>query len=158
MSESEVPEWMPLLLREYEYHRTGIDKLDSQRLQIRSWAITVIGALVAVSFSAKVELLPFSGIAIVLLFGFLETVYMGMQHDVIQRSNQLERILNHYRMDGALQEPYEFGVSHAYRGNFYFRDIPRILFTRGRLHITSFYLALCIVSALAGIAALLSAK
>jgi uncharacterized membrane protein len=112
------PEWLGYALREYEYHRTGIDKFDGQRLQIRNWSITVSGALLAVAFSAKVVFIAYGSVLVALLFFFLEAIYMQIQHDVMQRSNHIETLINHHRRTGQLQEPYEFGVSYAYRGDF----------------------------------------
>ena len=146
MSDDTTPEWWPLLMKEYEYHRTGIDKFDSQRLQIRNWAITLTGAIFAISFSADMPLISCGAIFTTLLFGFLEMIYLTMQVGVIKRSNHLERLVNHYRKNGVLPEEYQFGVSYAYRENFHLRRGITVVFRRGRLHVTAFYAALMSVT------------
>ena len=83
-----------------------------------NWAVTVLGALLAVAFSAEVPILGYGSTVTVVAFFFLEAIYMNIEHDVIQRSNHLEELINHHRTTGQLREPYNFGVSYAYRGNF----------------------------------------
>jgi hypothetical protein len=152
-TQPEEPEWLGYALREYEYHQTGIDKLDEQRLQIRNWSITVSGALLAVAFSAKVALIAYGSVLVALLFFFLEAIYLSIEHGVIERSNFIETLINHYRRTGKLREPYEFGVSYAHQGDFYLKDMRRVIFGRGRLHLTAFHAGLVGIAILGAVTA-----
>ncbi len=139
-------------MKEYEFHRAAIDKLDAQRLQIRNWAITLAGALFAVSVTAQRPTVAFGGLATTVLFAWLEVVYMMMQGGVIARSNKLESLVDDYRLRGVDPVHYEFGVSHAYRGNFYWTAMASAIFRRGRIHLWGFYLGLMTVMATAAVA------
>lgn len=155
-TQPEEPEWLGYALREYDYHQTGIDKLDEQRLQIRNWSITVSGALLAVAFSAKIALIAYGSVFVALLFFFLEAIHMSIEHRVIKRSNFIETLINHYRKTGKLREPYEFGVSYAHQGSLYFKDMRRLVFGKGQLHLTVFHVGLVAITILGAVTAALT--
>lgn len=152
MGVDDRPEWLDYLLTEYGYHRSAIDKFSSQRLLIRNWSISVAGAIFAVALTADVPAFAFGSVVSTLMFGALEMLYMHMEAGVIDRSNQLEVVVNKFRKDGQAPDDYEFGVSHAYRGHFGFRALANVVLVRGRLHITGFYVALLFLTGLGALA------
>ena len=84
---------------------------------------------------------------VTIFFAFLEVIYMQMVYDVISRNNHLEDLIDAYRRTGEEPTEYIFGVGQAFIGAFSFRQIPDVIFVKGRIHVTTFYLGLMIVTA-----------
>ena len=129
---------------EYDRLQASIDKYDDQRAKIKGWAITVAGALFAFGVNLGQPALVAAGALLVLFFGYLEAMTMGIQVAVIDRSNEVERLLELARREGfgAEHDAYVFGIGKVFVVPFIVRGIPRLI--RHRLHITSFYAGLTI--------------
>ena len=161
-SETEQPDWLRFVLLEYDYHRQAIDKFDTQRLQIRTWAITVLGGLLAIAYSSSTPLASLVTVPVTFFFFFLESVYMLMQHEVMSRNNHLEGLIDRYRRTSVVgasedvADSYVFGISQAYLGTFSFREMREQIFRRGRLHLTAFHAGLLATSVLGAAVAFLS--
>jgi hypothetical protein len=135
-----------LLLKDFDYAQKAIDKFDAQRFQIKNWAITTAGGILAIAFGTRLPVVALSGVVTTVFFAFLEIVYTMMQAGVIARSNRLENLINASRTEQSARLPdYSFGISQAFAGVTGLSRIPRSIFTRGRLHFTSFYLGLLFV-------------
>ena len=101
-----------LLELEYERLQASIDKFDDQRFHVKGWAITVAGALLALGFNAREPLVILAGGFVSLFFAYMEIPYMTMQERVINRSNELEELLDATQCGPLedLQPPYVFGI------------------------------------------------
>lgn len=144
--------WFSLAMKEYDFLQPAIDKIDGQRFQIRNWSIIASGALFTASLSAKIPLIAFAGTVTTLFFCFLEVIYMQMVTGVIQRSRYLETLIAAYRTNGEEPSHYTFGVGQAFAGYFTFRQIPEMIFSRARIHVSAFYMGLLLVTIAGGIA------
>ena len=143
---TEEPEWLALLLREYELHRSAIDKYDGQRFQTRNWAVVVTGAIFSIAFATSRAELAVTAAPAILLFCFLEGVQMTIQVAIIRRTNILETIVNEYLADPEDSIEYTFGVSQGYHFILTTRAVIQVLRSRARFHVTSFYGLLLLMS------------
>jgi len=144
-----------LVMQEYGFVQGAIDKIDTQRFQIRYWAIVGAGALFTVSLSARIPLVGFAGAVTTIFFFFLEIIYIQMVSGVIVRCSELDAFINSFTSSGMVPEGYVFGVGQAFRGNFSFSQIPKTIFVRDRIHVTAFYIGLLAVTITGGLIALL---
>jgi hypothetical protein len=129
---------------EYDRLQASIDKYDDQRFKIKGWAITAAGALFAFGVNMTQPALVAVGALLVLFFGYLEVMTMGVQAAVIARSNEVEGLLESARRDGVGPEhdAYVFGIGKVFVVPFLVRSVPRLI--RHRKHITSFYAGLTV--------------
>ncbi|GII25412.1 hypothetical protein [Planosporangium mesophilum] len=142
MGEIDPKESFALMLTDFEYLQKSIDKFDAQRFAIKNWAVTSSGAILAVAYGSRRPIVGIGGVLIVLFFGFLEIIYLEMQVSVIERSNQLEGLINRARAEKNSPPEYVFGIGQAFAKSFSFHRVPKLIFRMGRIHITSFYLGL----------------
>jgi hypothetical protein len=148
--------WFLLMMEEYDYLQTAIDKIDGQRFQIRNWTIIAAGALFTASLSAKISLIAFGGVVTTLFFALLEAIYMQLMDAVVERSKSLEDWIEDYRSKGEEPTKYVFGVGQAFAGHpFSFGKIPKVVSTRNRFHVTAFYGGLMLVTAGGALAVML---
>ncbi len=135
-----------LLELEFESLQKALDKFDNSRFMIKNWAVTVTGALLALSVNAKNFGIALVGFAIVPLFAYLELLYMYMQRKVTSRADHIEYLLDlTMRIDGPLAEAdYSFGVSQAFKGKFEAKGLVKTL--SGRPHIYVLYLGLLLAT------------
>jgi hypothetical protein len=133
-----------LLEFELESLEKMLDKFDNSRFQIKNWAVTVTGALLALSVNAKDFRIALVGFAIVPLFGYLELLYMYIQTKVILRADIIQSMLDSMMRSGrplVLDDGYKFGAGQAFKGGKF--DVKGMLATlRGRPHIYVLYLGL----------------
>ena len=133
---------MHLLEFELDSLQKDLDKFDNSRFTIKSWAVTVTGALLALSVNAKNSGIALIGLVIVPLFAYLELLYMYLQTKVISRADCIEHLLNSTMWaDGPLAEDkYRFGTGQAFKGKYEIKGLLATL--RGRPHIYVLYLGL----------------
>lgn len=146
---------LSLLLKDFDYLQRAIDKLDAQRFQIKNWAVTTAGGVLAIAFGTQLSTIALIGLVTTLFFGFLEVIYTAMQADVIARSNKLENLINSSRDSQVARLPdYTFGISQAFAGVISFRRTPRLIFSKGRIHLGMFYSGLffAVIAGAAGVA------
>jgi hypothetical protein len=132
-----------LLELDLEYLHRTIDKFDNQRFSIRSWTVTMGGALLALAVSAKNVGVPIVGLFAVAFFAYLEIVYMDMQVRVMARSTRVGQLLHSLVSDPSTlpDGDYEFGISAALgKDPFRWANVPNIL--RSRPESYMFYLGL----------------
>src|SRR5262249_51890331 len=124
-----------LLEFELDSLQKALDKFDNSRFTIKNWAVTVTGALLALSVTAKNFGIALVGLAIVPIFAYLELLYMYIQTKVSSRIDNIENLLDWtMRVDGPLPEgEYSFGTSQAFAGKFEVKGLVATL--RGRPHI-----------------------
>jgi hypothetical protein len=153
---SDVETDLRLLLTDLDYLQKAIDKLDSHRFQIKSWSITTAGALLAVAFGTQLPIVTVVGLVTTFFFAFLEVYYVATQADVIARSNEVERYINLLREGHRIRTgDYSFGISRAFFQPIRFRRTPRLIFSKGRIHITIFYFGLLFVMLLGSISTMI---
>jgi hypothetical protein len=140
-----------LVLKEYDYLQSAIDKIDGLRFQIRNWATAAAGALFTVSLSAKVPLAALAGFVTSVFFLFLELVYTQLVDGVVHRSNYLDELINAWRRTGKVPDDYIFGMKQAFLDDFSFRRIPATISIRKRTNVIAFYIGLLAVTAAAGL-------
>ncbi|GIJ46581.1 hypothetical protein Val02_34670 [Virgisporangium aliadipatigenens] len=133
------PALIDLLRLEYERLQSSNDKYDDQRFKIKGWAITVAGALFALGANTKAPALPLAGAFLVLLFAYLEVMFMRLQTVIVARSNEVESLLESLRRNGPGPEhdAYVFGIGKVFMIPFSVRMIPKLV--RNRQHISVFY-------------------
>jgi hypothetical protein len=135
---------MHLLEFELDSLQKMLDKFDNSRFAIKNWAVTVTGALLALSVNAKDFRIALVGFAIVPLFAYVELLYMYIQTKVNSRLDVIESLLdsmirNDQPLD--LDRGYTFGTGQAFKGEKF--DVKGMLTTlRGRPHIYVLYLGL----------------
>jgi non-ribosomal peptide synthetase component E (peptide arylation enzyme) len=125
-----------LLELEYARLQESIDKFDDNRFKIKGWSITIAGALVALGVNTNEEVQLFIVAALlVLFFAFMESLYMSMQAQVIDRSNEIEELLELARREGivAAHDSYIFGIGKVFKRRHTFRRL------RQRPHLVMFY-------------------
>src|SRR5689334_20927808 len=107
-----------LLEIEFENLQRINDKFDGSRFLVKSWAVTTGGAVLALSVTARRPALAIIGVAVVLTFAYIETLYIYIQDYVIKRCNQVERLLDESSRGevSTLGADYRFGVSQAFAG------------------------------------------
>ena len=141
-----------LLELDLEYLHRTIDKFDNQRFSIRSWTVTMGGALLALAVSTKNASVPIIGLFAVIFFAYLEIVYMDMQVRVMARSTRVGQLLHSLVSDPSTlpDGDYEFGISAALgKDPFRWASVPSILATRPELYM--FYLGLMAAMILSGV-------
>jgi hypothetical protein len=146
---------LTLIMKDYGYVQSAIDKIDGQRFQIRNWAIVSAGALFTVSLSARIPLIAFAGIATTAFFAFLEGIYQDMVVGVIHRSNKLDEFVNSYKNTGTVPDTYVFGMKQAFLETFSFHGMLTKVLKKDRIHVTAFYAGLLLVNAAGGLAVIL---
>jgi hypothetical protein len=104
-------------------------------------AVTLTGALLALSVNAKDFRIALVGFVIVPLFAYLELLYMYLQTKVISRANRIEVVLDSMMRSGSPLAPdYRFGIGQAFEGVY---DVKGMVATLGgRPHIYVLYLGL----------------
>lgn len=136
-----------LLEIEFEHLQKINDKYDGSRFLVKNWAVTTGGAVLALSITAKRSELAVIGGAVVMVFAYIEAIYMYMQDHVIARCNHIEHLLD-ATSRGEMPTPgkdYRFGISQAFEGRIVFKGVVRAL--SGRPHIYVLYLGLLAVLA-----------
>lgn len=141
-----------LRLLEVEYQRLGttIDKFDEQRFKVKGWTITVAGALVALGINTHQVALIIVAAPITLFFALIEVLHLHTHAVIIERSNEIERLIELARCEGtgAVRESYEFGIGRVIKAHtFKWRGVPALF--RARSHIIYFYSGV-VLSLLAG--------
>jgi hypothetical protein len=131
-----------LLKIEFEHHQKINDKFDGSRFFIKNWAVTTGGAVLALSVTARRPVLAVIGGAVVMIFAYIETLYIYIQDHVIARCNYVEKLLDAAsRSEEPMREKdYRFGVSQAFVGGFDVKGVLGAL--KGRPHIYILYLGL----------------
>lgn len=139
---AERPRIERLLEIEFENLQRINDKYDGSRFLMKGWSVTAGGAALAVSVAARQPALALIGCGVVLVFLYLETLYMVIQNHVIARCNHVESLIADMAAGGAPADErgYRFGVSHAFEGRFTVKGFFRAL--HGRPHIYVPYLGL----------------
>jgi uncharacterized membrane protein len=140
-----------LLRLEYGRLQAIIDKFDDQRFKIRGWTVTVAGAFFAFGVNAAMPVIVCFGGIFVLVFFYVELIFMDIQVKVTKRSQALEAWMERARRGGVgpLDEVYVFGVGPTFSGAFVWKDIPSLL--RRRSNITVFYGGLAGLMVLSGV-------
>ena len=138
-----------LILVEYEYLQKAVDKFDGQRFQLRNWCVLIIGAILALAFQSHSR--PVAGLAVgsVLFFTLSEGLYISMQRAVINRANDLEKVIRELLAGDGAPVPYMFGISQAFEGKGKVRDSLKLLWRPGWLQTHTFYgvmLAGCVLA------------
>jgi len=145
-----------LLEMEFEHLQKINDKYDGSRFQVKNWAVTTGGAVLALSVTSKRFELALIGGLVVLVFAYIEAIYMHMQDCVIARCNKIERLLDAASRGQltALEGEYRFGVSQAFEGRLHVKDVVRAL--DGRPHIYVLYAGILAILAAAAVALVLA--
>jgi uncharacterized membrane protein len=133
-----------LLEIEFDHLQKINDKYDGSRFLVKNWAVTTGGAILALSTTSKRFELAVIGSVVVLVFAYIEAIYMYIQDQVIARCNQIERLLDATARD-EMTGDYRFGVSQAFEGRLHFTGVVRAL--NGRPHIYALYVGLLAILA-----------
>jgi hypothetical protein len=140
-------------LIKFDYERTQdfVDKADGFLFQIRNWAMVSCSAVVTYAVSEKNGIVLLANIFLVFGFCTFELIYKSFHEDCIRKGYELEKLLlQSLDTKSELPSDYQFGIGHAIRVP-RFKGLVSILFNRNRWHIGIVYLALLIMTALAGI-------
>ncbi len=144
-----------LLELEYEYLQRCIDRYDHLRFQIRNWAVTASGAVLAYGLSTTRPAVIFAGVIAVFFFAFMELMYMDIETEVISRSNAVESLISAVVLGAdRLPDTYRFGIGPTFTGGFRFGRALKRLARRAHIHI--FYVGL-LMAMLFGVLLTLSA-
>jgi hypothetical protein len=125
----------------------ALDKFDNSRFTIKNWAVTSAGALLALSVNARNSGIAIVAFVVIVLFAYLELLYMYIQAGVLDRINRVEQLLDSTLRSTAPQADsgYRFGTSQAFEGKFKVKGLLAVL--RGRPHIYVLYLGLMAATA-----------
>jgi hypothetical protein len=81
-------------LKEYYFTQELVDRYDERSLQIKSWSITASGVAIGFGFTADRPALFLLGSIGSLIFWYLEALWKSIQAVHIEKSHELEKILN----------------------------------------------------------------
>ena len=102
---------LDLLRLDYEISRSVINAFTDRLFTVRNWAVTLTGAIVALSLTAEQPVVLAVGLVPPLFFAFLESIYQSWLSSAILRSEYLESQMHEVALNGgALDQSYEFGV------------------------------------------------
>jgi hypothetical protein len=135
-----------MLELDLDYLQRTVDKFDNQRFTIRSWSVTASGALLALAVTAKNGLIPAIGLFVVLLFAYLEVVYMDMQVRVMDRCTEIGKLLQSLMLRSAttIEGGYTFGIRAAFGAEpFKWSRIRRVISDRPEIYM--FYIGLTVI-------------
>jgi hypothetical protein len=126
---SSTEEVKRLLLIEYEQVRSKVAIFDGMRFQVKAWAVTSGSAILFLALNAKKPSLGVLGVAAVLMFAYIELVYMARQEVLFRRSDELESIMEALRRDPDCMagERYVFGIRCAFPGESLWRMFPGLI-------------------------------
>lgn len=106
--------WFMLAMKEYDYHQKAIDKFDGERQRVRSWAITVAGALFAASASQDDSRIVLGAVVTTAFFFWLESTFVHYETGVLQRLRRIDKMVSTYLETGEGPCDFRFGTSQAY--------------------------------------------
>lgn len=112
--ERNLDETLKWLQKDHDDARQAIDKFDGQLFTIRNWAISGGGALLAVGLTQDSATTLFLSVLPVLVFMYLELTYKCFHEDALERSSQLDSLINEILNTDQISSDYQFGLSQVF--------------------------------------------